>query len=556
MAAGAGSITFTGIVGGTTALSSLSATGSAITTTSVRTNGGVITLTGPVTVTGTSTLDTTNTGGTATGATISFSSTVNGAVPLTLRAGTVGNISLGGAVGNITPLTNLIFTSSALIQVGANVTVSGANPLTFGQAVSLTGGSTITTNGANVGFSSTINGGNALSVAAGAGSITFTGIVGGTTPLSSLQATSSGVINISFDQSVSSGPMTYSGAVVLGGNVQFTDSGGSGIEFDTVSGNHNLSLVANSSTITINGNINLAGSSGSVGGNFTATSSGTGAYGGQILVQGGGNGGGAGGNGGTVSITSTSGSVLVQLINVTGGNGTTGGNGGGITLQPTNTYSGNYPNGLIVLNAALTSSAGTGGGGVGGTITLSASRTSSAAVATITSSLGGNDIAITAAEIVMGTSEVMTALGNIDLTAPTMTLGDLVALDNLTIMGSTINLLVHGDESILANNGLLYTSPSLHFMAGGTYLQVGTLVPSGPLNAQSLGLSPSEFGPQLLFGSHILNFDTAPKPVPPTPTQSSVSASSKEYAIYLLNVAGAQLSDMLPRFSYPLSYPL
>ncbi|HEX4839182.1 MAG TPA: filamentous hemagglutinin N-terminal domain-containing protein, partial [Rhabdochlamydiaceae bacterium] len=245
ISAGAGTTTFTGAVGGTTALTSISTTSATITQSStvkttgavsytgssainiggnITTSGGIVTMTGPVTVSGSPTIDTTNAGGTAAGANISFSSTLNGATALALRAGTAGNVSFTGAVGGINALTNLSFTSANLIQIGNDITVTGANPLVFPSPVSMTGTSSITSNNANISFSSTLNGAQALTIAGGSGTTTFTGAVGGTTPLTSLSATAATVTQSS--TATTTGALSYTGstAINISGNV--TTSGG------------------------------------------------------------------------------------------------------------------------------------------------------------------------------------------------------------------------------------------------------------------------------------------------------------------------------------------
>jgi len=134
---GTGSVTFTGAVGATTALTSLVASGTAITQTNtvtttgtvsytgsainvngnITTSGGTISMTGPVAITGAPTFDNTNGGGTPAGNVISFSSTLNGATALTLRAGS-GTVTFTGTVGGTNALTNLAFTSAGTINVG------------------------------------------------------------------------------------------------------------------------------------------------------------------------------------------------------------------------------------------------------------------------------------------------------------------------------------------------------------------------------------------------------------------------------------------------------
>jgi hypothetical protein len=331
-----------------------------------------------------------------------------------------------------------------LVQTAGTITTANQN-IEFDSAVTLTGNVFLNTGGApgDVTFLSPVDGAHGLNI--NARNVRFDANVGGT-PLTSLQVTASGTITITGDQTVSTGPMVYNGEVVLLTNSRFTDNGSSGMVFnvitgDAISGNVNVDLIATATTITIEGDIDLSGGTGLSGGNLSISSGGTTTSTGQILTKGGDDLAGTGGNGGSVSITSSGGSVSVHNINTSGGAGTvSGSNGGDITLEPASGYTGGYPIGLIVLNSDLSltadgnlvSIAGSGGGGSGGTITLSAHRSSPATVATITSSLSGNDITITGANIVMGLDEAMTGLGNITLTATNLTLGDLVALRDLT----------------------------------------------------------------------------------------------------------------------------
>ena len=246
-----GTVTFSGAVGATTALTSLTVTkaSSIVQSSTVKTaaggvnytataitldgnvtsSGGVISLTGPVALGAAVTLDSTNAGATAAGANITFansSSTVNGAQASTLRAGTGGVVSFNGAVGGTAPPTNIVFTSGASVQIGANITVSGANTLTFAIPVSLiTGASLITSNNASIGFSSTLNGAEALTIAGGSGTTTFTGAVGGSAPLSSLSVTAAHITQSS--TAAATGAVSYTGSTLITLNNNITTSGGS-----------------------------------------------------------------------------------------------------------------------------------------------------------------------------------------------------------------------------------------------------------------------------------------------------------------------------------------
>jgi hypothetical protein len=77
--------------------------------------------------------------------------------------------------------------------------------------VSLTGSSTITSNNANTIFSTTLNGANALILAAGTGAVTFSGAVGGSVALTSL--------------AVTAGAITQSSTLATSGAVTYTNSG-------------------------------------------------------------------------------------------------------------------------------------------------------------------------------------------------------------------------------------------------------------------------------------------------------------------------------------------
>ena len=100
-------------------------------------------MTGPTTLLANTTVDTTNAGGTAAGANIAFSSTINGAHILTLTGGTGGNVSFG-AVGGTTALTSLTATGATVTQNAAVVT-TGAVSYTGTSSITLAGN--ITTSG-------------------------------------------------------------------------------------------------------------------------------------------------------------------------------------------------------------------------------------------------------------------------------------------------------------------------------------------------------------------------------------------------------------------------
>ena len=217
LSAATGAITLGGAVGGSAALSGLSAIGgSTISALSVKTTGaqsysGTTTLngtyltaastfgvTGALTLNGATSIDTTNAGNNSAGNNISFSSTVNGAQTLSATSGTAGTITFTGAVGTTTALTSLTTSGLSTTFTGAvgstsqrlgSVSITGATNINGGSiytsgtqgyagAVLLGADTNLTTTNSNVSFNSTVNGAHALTVAAGTGAVGFSGTVG------------------------------------------------------------------------------------------------------------------------------------------------------------------------------------------------------------------------------------------------------------------------------------------------------------------------------------------------------------------------------------------
>ncbi len=224
-------------------------------------------------------------------------------------------------------------------------------------------------------------------------------------------------------------------------------------------------------------------------------------------------------NGGAVSITSTQGSISVKGITTSGG--TSGGHGGAITLQPASGVTSGLPAGTLTLGGDLIANGGAGKGN----ISLSATgRSGIVEVATIFSSTSGNNLSILGNSLTVGPFEAITILGNIQFSLDTQaTVGDMVALDALTITAPTINLLLHGTGQILAYTGSLYNTTELHLIANasaptltGTQVDVGT--GPTPLIGQYTLATRSVFESMLLYNGMILNFDGQLAPPTPTPT--------------------------------------
>ncbi|MDE3047575.1 MAG: hypothetical protein KGI83_04415, partial [Verrucomicrobiota bacterium] len=547
---GSGSVTVQGAIGSSTSLGAINIT-------------NALNFTASGTVNATSLTQTTGSGLTL----FQGALTLSGALSLTGNQFTInapvsasGATIANGGLLSIGSASYMSYTGNFQQTGGASSQTAGplisANNISWNASVALLGSTSINWSAvSNITMSGAVNGPNGLTLNAG-GVVTFSSTVG-STPLTSLVVNATGGIQVGGNQSVSAGPMTYNGTVTLNTNAIFSNQGVNATTFSTtgtsLTGNQSATLTAPNTSISIYGDVNLSASNGSglASGNLTATSGTALTVNGKILAVGGSAA--VGGTGGNVSLTCTGGSITFNHINTSGGAGTGGGNAGNITIQPAGNYSGGLPVGIIVINSDssgtsnLVASAGAGTAGSGGIVTLSAARAGPATVATIASSVGGNSITVACDQFIMGPYEAMTALGDIGIAAATSaTLGDLVALDSITILAPLANLLIHGDEQILSSTGVLYTSPSLHFLGGSGYMNFATLVPSGPLNAQDLNYSSSFFRPLLLYGDPIvLNFDTSPLP-PPSPTPAPTTFASSEFVLYQLSVDDAQLSDLLP----------
>ncbi len=243
-----GAVTFGAAVGGGTALTSLTVgSGDATTldanvkTTGAQSYGSAVTLGGNATLTSTG------------GCGISFTSTIDGGKTLSI-ANSSGPITFGAAVGGGTALTSLTVGSGDATTLDANVKTAGAQ--SYGSAVTLGGNATLTsTGGCGISFTSTIDGGNTLSIANASGPVTFGAAIGGGTALTSLTVGSGDATTL--DANVkTSGAQSYGSAVTLGGNATLTSTGGCGIGFtSTIDGGKTLSIANSSGAITFGGAI-------------------------------------------------------------------------------------------------------------------------------------------------------------------------------------------------------------------------------------------------------------------------------------------------------------
>jgi hypothetical protein len=141
---------------------------------------------------------------------VDFGGTVDGAHLLEVQ----GAARFGGAVGGTAVLTALTVSGAAQIDA-ASIRTSGAQ--TFGGASTLGTGTLLTASA--VAFGSTVDGAHALGIA---GDATFSGSLGGTTPLASVAVSGSTALN--GGAFTTTGTQTFSGPATLGTDNTFTGS--------------------------------------------------------------------------------------------------------------------------------------------------------------------------------------------------------------------------------------------------------------------------------------------------------------------------------------------
>ncbi|MDO9075245.1 MAG: YDG domain-containing protein [Rubrivivax sp.] len=189
---------FAGIVGGTTALTSLTtdAPGTVLIDTTALTTSGAQTYNDAITLGADAVFS---------GLGLTFGASIDGAHSITTNAGS-GALRFNGAIGGTTPLTTIAATGGSVAVASATTsgtqTYTGAGGVTLGgtlttmnSAVTVTGPTTLTadsaiaTSGGNIVFSgatSSINGAHGLTLAAGTGNVVLGGVVGGVAPLTGL----------------------------------------------------------------------------------------------------------------------------------------------------------------------------------------------------------------------------------------------------------------------------------------------------------------------------------------------------------------------------------
>jgi hypothetical protein len=376
----AGVTTIGGLVGNTTALTSLTTNAAGSTTL----GGGAITTTGaqtyndPVNLGAATTLTSTGAGN------ITFGTTLNGGGH-SLTVNTTGTVTFGGAVGSPTSLSSLVTDAGGTTAInGGSVTSSGAQ--TYSDAVTLGANTTLTSTGSgNISFAGTVDGAFTLGLST-AGTSVLGVAVGQTTALTSLSTDGPGTTQINGGSVTTSGGQSYFDPVTLGANTTLTSTGSGNVLFNsTVNGG--LILTVNTAGTTTFG--------AAVGGSAALTSLTTDGAGGTQI-----NGGGVTTTGAQVYLDAVTLGAATTLTSTGSGNVTFGG-----------TITGAFP---LTINTAGTTTLGGAVGGAGGLASLKTDFGGSTVI-------NGGSVKTTGSQtytdpVTLGANTTLTSTGGGDLT--------------------------------------------------------------------------------------------------------------------------------------------
>jgi len=447
----------------------------------VSTSGGNITMTG----TGSTRPGGNPTDGISLSSGSSVSTTGSGTITMTGISGSGGTTNIG--VNN---------NAGTISTENGDISITGTGTSTAGDyAIDLTAVPTISGTGTLTltGHTNSINLPTNLSV--GSGGMIINGDSSAGTRLGANLTATNGSIAIT-------GPVTLVAASMITGTTGISCTG-------NITGGFDLTTAASGGAVTVSGTTNLSSSSG-VGGDLLATASSDISFA-SILTQGA-DGVLAGSNAGTVSCTSSGGSVTVGSINTSGGNGTAGagGDAGTITLTPNLTAQG-ISTGRIILTGNITALGGTGtSSGTDGTLNLSS--TGRSALPNIASIVAPQNLTINVGTVNMGFNEAMTVFGTLDLAASAAAnLSDIVTTDSIYITSGNLIWRRHAPGEIFNFAGDLYTSRGVHaYAVSAINLNNGNYSATGSGENLRIALVPyssSAFQALLLFDNKQLNFD-------------------------------------------------
>ena len=444
---------------------------------------GGVTLNGGVTSGGSQTYNNGVTLGTnlaVTGVNINFAGTVNGANALTVLDS--GTTTFGGAVGGIVPLSSLTTNVGGATAINGG-TVSTAGAQTYNDVVTL--GANTTLSGVGITFGNTINGAKTLLVN-DSGATTFGGIVGGTTPLTSLTTDAAGTSNSI--GVTTTGATTFNDITTISGN--YSNAGFTAAAPASLGGGATI-LNAGANAITFGGTLNGAQA-------LTANSTGATTFAGVV-----------GGVTPLASLTTNAGGTSSSVgVNTTGATLF----GENTTLSGTYTNTGFTSSGNTTLAGATIINAGvnpiTFTGFIDGAQSITAN---SSGITTFNAGIGGGTPLASLTTDPGGT----TLVGGPITTAGPLTLNDVVGGTNLTLNAgagaiTAFNLAnnftgvttLGGGTIQVANAGpmtaALTASGASTLTAGGNLLVSGSTV---GLTTTTFGAGTTNFGATTVSGS-------------------------------------------------------
>ena len=416
-------------------------------------------------------------------AAVTFASTVNGARALTISNGS-GTTTFGGLVGGTTPLSSLTTDVTGATAInGGGISTSGAQ--SFNDAVTL--GAATTLSGVDVHFASTLNGASTLAIN-DSGTTIFAGIVGGSTPLTSLTTNAAGSTQIDTTAVTTSGAQIYNDSVVLGSNTTLT---GAPLTFNgTVNGAFTLNAVAGTGALAFNGivggstpltSVTASGNTVAVG-TMTTTGAQTFTANGGITLNG--------------NLSNTNSNVTITGATTLGGNVviSTGAGPGNIT----------FSGATSTINGArnLTLSAGAGdivlGGVVGGITPLTAFSAS------------GYNLTLPAINTAGDANQIYSALNNITLNQSRTLNAPITFTADSDNDGSGSFILLNGISLIASNNSLTITAADLDLQGSSTLssgIGLTTLIASGARNLALGGVDAP--GQMTISGSELSRMTTS-----------------------------------------------
>ncbi|MBS3904607.1 MAG: hypothetical protein KGZ39_04715 [Simkania sp.] len=219
---------------------------------------------GAITLNGNASIDTTNGGGSPTGSSITFSSTINGGNALTLAVGG-SNISFDGIIGGTTPLSILTISSAnnvamSVVNASSIVQSTGTGTTTFNGAIHTTGIQGISLTGTAFTMNAAVTTTNT-----GPLSISHTGVLAfGTGLIHTIDGIFSesgvGTTNLVGTINTNNQNISFGTATTLTGTATLNTNTGAGdiIFSNTVTGVQNLDLTTGLGNITLKGSVGAA----------------------------------------------------------------------------------------------------------------------------------------------------------------------------------------------------------------------------------------------------------------------------------------------------------